>query len=84
MANPSIVDCTADEWVLAAENVAYATIHIQKVGRYLATHRDTGDDAPTDDLDAREVPNRTIWVRNSAAIDVYVKSVGAAGKVVVS
>jgi hypothetical protein len=88
MAAPVIKTCTKDTWVkvTAAGGVTTATIHRLSVAPnlYRQTFVLTGASAPTDDSTAAlmfsDSPNEEI-VQSGAAIDYYVKAVGAAGSV---
>jgi len=84
MADPVFVDCTADAWVPVATNVI--TGQIWKASNaprlYLQTYRMTGGAAPTDQ--AEGVPaliSGNDVISATAAIDVYIMAVGAAGRV---
>lgn len=86
MAEPVIIDCPADTWVLVAEDVTTGQIwKMLNVNRgYLQTYRTADNPAPTNDDDAVPAfPNNTINLPISATalIDVYIKAVGSAGKV---
>ena len=86
MAAPVVVSCTVNQWTLVATAVTSATIHRLSVspGLYRQTFVLTGEAAPTDDSTAAlmfsDSPNEEVVV-SGAAIDYYVKAVGAAGSV---
>jgi hypothetical protein len=86
MAAPLVVTCTKDTWVKVATGITSATIHRLSVAPnlYRQTFVLTTVAAPTDDSTAAlmfsDSPNEEI-VESSAAIDYYVKAVGAAGSV---
>jgi hypothetical protein len=83
MANPTIIDCPADQWTKVATNVTAGLIHIfqgEKL-KWLQAYRLTGEAAPTDRSDAVPLVEPTDNISASAAIDVYVYPNGADGKV---
>lgn len=85
MADPAVVNCPKDTWVVVATAVKSGVIHKlnSEASRYLQTYRDTGGAAPTDDADAADVfVNCTsATISNTVDIDVYIKAVGKAGEV---
>lgn len=85
MADPAVITCTADTWVVVATAVKSGEIHrlSELPSKYLQTYRDTGGAAPTDDTDAAEVfwGSTSATISNTVDIDVYVKAIGKAGKV---
>jgi hypothetical protein len=82
MANPLVTSLVADTWTKVATNVTsgYAWILRSGVG-YLYTYRMTGQAAPADLNDAVQFEVPGIQIVANAAIDVYVRSVGDAGKI---
>ena len=85
MANPAVITCTKDTWVVVATAVKSGTIKRlkQHTSKYLQTYRVTGDPAPTDNADGAEVftkSNEAI-ISHVADIDVYIKSLRYAGEV---
>jgi len=85
MANPAIVSCTKDTWVLVAQNVTAGAIYnMAPTVQYMQTYRMTGQAAPSADTDAVlafDDPFVPLVISAPAAIDVYLKAVGVAGSV---
>jgi len=81
--NPSAVTCTKDAWVKVADSVLSCTIHIMQTSpsKYLHTYRVEDDPAPTNDNDAVPFDDHSIHAEFDDYVDIYVKAVGAAGKV---
>jgi hypothetical protein len=85
MANPVEVNCPANEWTLVAQNVTAGSIKrlLTDPNKYLETYRMTGGDAPTGLSEGAEMflgSNQDI-ILSAAGIDVYIYTVGKAGKV---
>jgi hypothetical protein len=85
MANPVVVDCVADTWTLAASSVTTGHIYIKSnVPRmYRHTYVKAGEAAPTDELTSHAFLKESRSISASAPIDVYIKAVDAAGKILV-
>ncbi len=92
MANPVSIGLDKDgPWVLVAEDILSATIHIVKdTGRpsnYEKTYVLTGDPAPVGDIDeSTRVIELIISIAHSEPIDVYMRYIGDAltgGRIVV-
>jgi hypothetical protein len=88
MAAPVFIDIPADEWKLVAAGVMSGQIwQVQwkrTGGNLLHTYVVAGDPAPAPLTDASlGVPfdERQVQIKSSAAIDVYVHSVGTASRV---
>lgn len=85
MANPAVITCTKNVWVLVATAVLSGTIEklSDDPGAYVQTYRLTGQAAPTNDDDAGPLftHDDTAEIAHTAAIDVYVKAKTRAGKV---
>lgn len=82
MANPVMVVCTKDTWVKVATAVTTGMVRKKiMTPTYLHTYRMTGGSAPSDQTDAAKFLGDEIPISASAAIDVYIKAVGKAGKV---
>jgi hypothetical protein len=85
MANPSTVNCPANEWTLVAQNVTTGQIHktLTDPNKYLQTYRMTGGDAPTgiDEGVPVFVGCDSAIISAAAEIDVYIYAIGDAGKV---
>ena len=85
MANPTFVNCPKDSWTKVATNVTTGIIHkvYLEPYSYLQTYQLTGEAAPT--LKADGVPafleNRREAISATAAIDVYLYPITAAGRV---
>jgi hypothetical protein len=83
--NPVIVPCGADEWTPVA--TAVTTGRVYKISTqpsgYMQTIRVTGDPAPTTNDDGADLFElaKSEPIASDAAIDVYVKAIGAAGSV---
>ena len=86
-ANPAIIACPADTWVLVATGVLVGTIYRRSAipRLYLQTIRISGDPAPTDDSDAAELfiasGNNESSISSDAIVDIYVKAVRVAGEI---
>jgi hypothetical protein len=84
MSAPAVVSLTANTWTAVATAIQICRVVPQTVSNnYLATYRLTGAAAPTTDTDAIPVRTRQLSIKHSELIDVYVKSQGQAGSVVV-
>lgn len=85
MANPVMVDCTADTWVKVATAVKAGWIHrkTNKTAIYLQTYRLTGEAAPTDQSESIQLfmKEESEPINADVAIDVYVYCVGETGRV---
>jgi len=82
MANPAVTNLVADTWTKVATNVYSGYVWILKSGiGYLYTYRLTGEAAPTtlDDAIQFSMPGQEIAANDP--IDVYVRSIGEAGRV---
>jgi len=85
MANPEIINLTANEWEKVATNVT--TGNIKRLSnlpnKYLETYRLTGQPKPTQAAEGAELftPENPGDISATAAIDVYVMAVGNDGKV---
>jgi len=82
MANPATTVCTKDTWVKVADSITTGQIKIIDFApdKYLETYRVEDDPAPTDDTDAAPLNVASI-IFFSDPVDIYVKAIGAAGKV---
>lgn len=80
--NPVVVTCTADTWVLAAEDVTTGTIHTlsSRPAKYLHTFRLTGEAAPTTQAGAVAFSG-SLPISSDQAIDVYIMAIRNAGSV---
>ena len=76
MADPQIINCPADEWVLVAQNVTHGQVHRYKRGiDYLQTYRNTGNPAPPDnESDGVIITTDSIEIRSTDPIDVYIRA----------
>jgi hypothetical protein len=85
MADPAIVACPAGQWTAVATNITTGLLNrnSSKPSVYKQTYRMTGNPAPTDLSDAAPLFAKEITeeISSSAAIDVYVWPIGAAGSV---
>lgn len=87
MSTPIFMDLTADTWVKVATAVTTGQVHRVKTGpsKYLSTYiQPTGDPAPADDPllgVSMFVDTESEQISFSASADVYVRSVGADGRV---
>lgn len=88
MANPSVVSLVANTWTKVAENVTAGNVHVMKSiadsgGRlaYYQTYRLTGEAAPTTTAEAVPLLAVVTPITASAAIDVYIRVSGGAGKI---
>lgn len=82
MANPVIVQCTKDLWVLVASNVTSGIISIlsDSPSAYYQTYRDTGGIAPIGLAEIVTI-NDFLQISASAPIDVYIYCTGSNGSV---
>ena len=84
-ADPAIVTCTLDAWVLVANAVTLGTVHRVSLEPtlYKQTYRVDGNPAPTDELDAVPafVNGEPLAISADAVIDVYIMAKGKAGSV---
>ncbi len=82
---PVVVPCTADTWILVAENVLTGIIHKISLSPnvYRMVTRPTGGAAPTNDSGAWLAFDgaNSSEISDSAQIDVYIKAVGVDGEV---
>lgn len=84
MADPLLVACPVDTWVLVATNVTRGNIDLKDSSpNYKRTYRDTGNPAPTNDDDALDLPLAGAEIDNDTPIDVYVKAKVTSGSVLV-
>jgi hypothetical protein len=83
MADPVVKTLNADEWTLVLENATTGIIHIRDElpKLYLHTFRTTGSPAPVDDVDAVRIYGHAAELNTDDFVDVYIKAVGAPGKV---
>lgn len=85
MANPAIVECTADTWVKAATAVKTGMIHrlTRKSATYLQTYRLTGGAVPTSINEGVEMfeNSNSESISNTVDIDVYIYCIGVTGSV---
>ena len=83
MANPFVVACPADVWVLAAGAVTSGVIYVlsSDPNIYRQTYRTAGETAPVDDSDAISIRSNRLNISNDSSIDVYVKAVGRDGSI---
>lgn len=85
MANPSVVACAADTWVKVASAVtAGALYNMTPTVEYMQTYRMAGQAAPSNNdgaILAFSDPYAPLAISAAAAIDVYLKAVGANGSV---
>ena len=84
--NPVVVECPENIWVIVAEAVTSGTLHrlITSPEHYLHTYRKADDPAPIDNSDAALLFSGVsvfAAVSNDASIDVYVKAIGANGRI---
>ncbi len=83
--SPAIVVCTADTWVKVADAVMVGLIHKLSTApnHYKQTYRVDGEAAPMDDDDAvvAFADGAPLERSADAAIDVYIKAIGADGQV---
>lgn len=80
---PTFVTCTLNTWVLAADNVLSASIHIKDpIAKYMHYWKKNGEAAPTTDA-TLGIPfdGPTVLVTADEGIDVYIMARGAAGLV---
>lgn len=82
MANPVLVNCPEGQWTKVATNVTAGVVHIVSLDpeKYTQTYRVTAGPAPTT-LDEAVWFKDELSIAASAAIDVYIWPIGAAGKV---
>ncbi|MCK5604103.1 hypothetical protein KAR91_19605 [Candidatus Pacearchaeota archaeon] len=86
MSDPLMVACPVGTWTKVATNVLVGMIHEKDTkAHYLATYRDTGGAAPSDDGDegvlAFSDADRALAIQSTAAIDVWIYAQTAAGRV---
>lgn len=82
MSNPETVVCPEGVWTKVAANVTSAVVKkmIVRPNLYLETYRNTGEAAPVDNSDANPIIGDLAF-SDATASDIYVKAVGADGKV---
>lgn len=86
-ADPSVIACPADTWILVAEGVTTGAIHRRSTrpNVYVQTTRVSGNPAPgaNDLTDAARVFNggAESIISSDAPIDVYIRAVRVAGEV---
>lgn len=86
MANPVSVDLTTkNTYYKVATNVKSGNIKIKawQPSDYMVTDRNTGEDAPTDDVTSWQVYTRSLTISNTSSIDVYMKCSKNLGNVIV-
>jgi hypothetical protein len=86
MANPELIDCPADTWLLVAAGVTSGNIYRKstKPGGYLQTYRMAGDPPPADSPDEGVQAFDTTdiaYVESIEPIDVYLRAQKQAGRV---
>lgn len=84
--NPAVVECPESVWVKVAEGVTSGTIHrlVTLPEHYLHTYRNANDPAPIDNSDAALLFSGVsvfAAISNDTSIDVYVKAIGANGRI---
>ncbi len=81
MANPSTVQCPADDWTKVLTNVTTSDVAVTNdTVKYYITYRDNGDAAPSG-VDGAESLIDEAEVRHSVGADVYVYAIKSAGTV---
>jgi hypothetical protein len=85
MPNPLVVDLTANTWtkVATAVKTGQVTIKNNTPNMYKHTYVLTGESAPTDDTKAHKFIANSGYISAAEDIDVYIKSVGKNGKILV-
>lgn len=74
MANPLLIDVDANEWtkVATAVNVGQLSIIGQQSPQVLTTYRITGDPAPNSAGEGIRMSRKSVPIKSSFLIDVYV------------
>lgn len=84
MANPVFVDCPVNTWTKVATNVTSGNVHRKDITpSYLQSYVMTGDPAPTTIVEGVVAfeNSSTEPISAASAIDVYIYSFGAVGRV---
>ena len=84
--NPAVVECPKNVWVKVAAEITSGTIHrlVTLPEHYLHTYRNANEPAPSDNSDAALLFSGVsvfAAVSNDVNIDVYVKAIGANGRI---
>ena len=84
--NPVIFECPESVWVRVAEGVTSGTLHKLNTlpEHYLHTYRTATEAAPVDNSDAALLfSGASVFaaVSNDIGVDVYVKAIGADGRI---
>lgn len=81
MANPVIVALTNNTWIKVATAVTSGNLYIANTThrKLYITYRVTGDDAPTDLVDAKIYEGKEQFIDSTEEIDVYVQCSSRSG-----
>jgi len=85
MADPNVIACPVDTWVLVASGVTEGVVTVKKIGpKYIHTYRETGNPAPVNNDDAIPFQGIQSPISSLVAIDVYVKAKTEDGSIVIA